>query len=91
MLKTIKGSLDAVNGYFVVIGGIGTSGTMQQLLNQVLPLVLYFYHYYIIILHTIAFVSMIHLIVGYYSCHHDWLVHIFEREVFVSYHIYDLH
>jgi len=30
----IMGALDAVNGYFVVIGGIGTSGTMQQLLNQ---------------------------------------------------------
>jgi len=30
----VMGSLDAINGYFVVIGGIGTSGTMQQLLNQ---------------------------------------------------------
>jgi len=30
----IMGALDAINGYFVVIGGIGTSGTMQQLLNQ---------------------------------------------------------
>jgi len=30
----IMGGLDAVNGYFVVIGGVGTSGTMQQLLNQ---------------------------------------------------------
>lgn len=28
------GALDAINGYFVVIGGVGTSGTMQQLLNQ---------------------------------------------------------
>lgn len=30
----VMGALDAINGYFVVIGGIGTSGTMQQLLNQ---------------------------------------------------------
>jgi len=30
----IMGMLDAINGYFVVIGGVGTSGTMQQLLNQ---------------------------------------------------------
>ncbi|GAM24526.1 hypothetical protein SAMD00019534_077010 [Acytostelium subglobosum LB1] len=30
----IMGALDAVTGYFVVIGGIGTSGPMQQLLNQ---------------------------------------------------------
>lgn len=28
------GALDAINGYIVVIGGVGTSGTMQQLLNQ---------------------------------------------------------
>jgi drug/metabolite transporter (DMT)-like permease len=28
------GVLDAINGYIVVIGGVGTSGTMQQLLNQ---------------------------------------------------------
>lgn len=28
------GLLDAINGYIVVIGGVGTSGTMQQLLNQ---------------------------------------------------------
>jgi len=30
----IMGALDAVCGYFVVIGGIYTSGPMQQLLNQ---------------------------------------------------------
>jgi len=30
----IMGALDAVCGYFVVIGGIQTSGPMQQLLNQ---------------------------------------------------------
>jgi len=30
----IMGALDAINGYFVVIGGVHTSGTMQQLLNQ---------------------------------------------------------
>jgi len=30
----IMGALDAVCGYFVVIGGIDTSGPMQQLLNQ---------------------------------------------------------
>lgn len=30
----IMGALDAVNGYIVVIGGVGTSGVMQQLLNQ---------------------------------------------------------
>lgn len=30
----IMGALDAVNGYIVVIGGVGTSGTMQQLLTQ---------------------------------------------------------
>jgi len=30
----IMGALDAVCGYFVVIGGIKTSGPMQQLLNQ---------------------------------------------------------
>lgn len=30
----IMGALDAVCGYFVVIGGIETSGPMQQLLNQ---------------------------------------------------------
>jgi len=28
------GALDAINGYIVVIGGVGTTGTMQQLLNQ---------------------------------------------------------
>jgi len=28
------GMLDAINGYIVVIGGVGTTGTMQQLLNQ---------------------------------------------------------
>ncbi|KAK5578132.1 hypothetical protein RB653_003085 [Dictyostelium firmibasis] len=30
----IMGALDAVTGYFVVIGGIKTSGPLQQLLNQ---------------------------------------------------------
>ncbi|EFA83226.1 putative transmembrane protein [Heterostelium album PN500] len=30
----IMGALDAVTGYFVVIGGISTSGPLQQLLNQ---------------------------------------------------------
>jgi len=30
----VMGALDAVCGYFVVIGGIDTSGPMQQLLNQ---------------------------------------------------------
>ncbi|KAK5575544.1 hypothetical protein RB653_006677 [Dictyostelium firmibasis] len=30
----IMGLLDAVNGFFVVIGGISTSGSLQQLLNQ---------------------------------------------------------
>lgn len=30
----VMGALDAVNGYFVVIGGIKTTGPMQNLLNQ---------------------------------------------------------
>ncbi|EGG18312.1 putative transmembrane protein [Cavenderia fasciculata] len=30
----IMGALDAVTGYFVVIGGVRTSGPLQQLLNQ---------------------------------------------------------
>jgi len=30
----IMGALDAVNGYVVVIGGVDTSGPLQQLLNQ---------------------------------------------------------
>ncbi|GAM26393.1 hypothetical protein SAMD00019534_095680 [Acytostelium subglobosum LB1] len=30
----IMGALDAVSGYFVIIGGISTSGPLQQLLNQ---------------------------------------------------------
>ncbi|KAN0036519.1 hypothetical protein ACTFIV_001817 [Dictyostelium citrinum] len=35
----IMGALDAVTGYFVVIGGIKTSGPLQQLLNQsVIPI-----------------------------------------------------
>lgn len=31
-----QGAVDAINGYIVVIGGVGTSGTRQQLLNQVI-------------------------------------------------------
>ncbi|KAN0008686.1 hypothetical protein ACTFIU_009413 [Dictyostelium citrinum] len=30
----IMGLLDAINGFFVVIGGVSTSGPLQQLLNQ---------------------------------------------------------